>query len=1107
MGRMRFCLLLMLTVLSVAGVAFAQEEKPAEADKVETEHTVYVPYKDLEKVFEKTGRGVFMPYEEFLKLWKKAKEADKARTEPTVPALITGASYTCVIGEETVSVKSTFAIDVLRKGWVELPVALSGVALQEVKLDGEKALLQARKNDYLLILKEKGSHTLEAKFTVKLSKKPDKRLVTFKVPRTPVSRFEITIPEPDVEVEIEPKLLATKTVTPDGQKTQVLAFVGSTDTISVIYKPKPKEALPLAGLFFATVSTHVSFAERLITAQSQIEYEILQNLNRLKVKLPAGWRLLSVNGADIKDWQIEASGAERVLRVDLFTEVKKSYTLSLRVEKELEKSAGIFEAPALAVVGAARESGYVALGAAEGLRIKEKETQNVSQVDQSELPASARRGKVDLSFRYLRHPYKLTIELSEVKPKIALRNDSLVTVTPQFVTLSSALRYTVEKRGIFSVKIELPKGYAVLRAGDPSFVKDYRVKEGDKSQILEVDFKARLIGSFILNLLIQGTRSGEEEPVDLPVAHDPAAQKESGFIGICVRTNLKVITQKSSGLTPIDVGEFAAKVGNVRPERESPLQLAYQFFRYPVSARFKVQKQKPKVVATVETHLSFEEDLVKVQTGIRYTILYAGIRTFRFSIANKVGETAHVSGHGIKEKKFKTEDGVTTWEVQLQGDTLGEYLLNVSYDMKIAPTSQEAISVKIPETTVLDTFEENGYFALCKNETLIVSTQKSTGLELIDMKELPESLVQVSPYESYKYIAHPYSLDFSILKQEFEKVLSTIVSHMHVETEVSKELVATTKMICQVQSKTRQFLTFVVPPQSDVFKLYVNRKEAKRSVGATPQHVMINLSESAPGKTKFYVEIVYKTRLGQNAEMSWCGGLEAIAPTVEGDVPVSRLSARLYLPEQFKYTGFGGNMRRIKARGEEDSLWFWGKSLLFAPPREAASDHELLREIDDICAILAKGGDMITVKLTGEGKQFIFVKQGSGAHVSATYFSENFFYCLDILVLLATVAGLLVFARFAGLPKTALSIFAILLSLILATLASGTSREFLNTAFFGSIITSVFWLVMYVIALIQQGRREATGVRPEGTKNKTLKPQDSGLKPPGPQGPEKGGDS
>jgi len=1087
-------------------------EAAEEGQKTAAEHTVYVPFKELEKVFEKSGRGVFLPYEEFLQLWQKAKEAEVFRALPPVAAVITRASYECLVNEDEdiATVKSTFAIEVLEKGWVQLPLAFSGIALQEVKLDGASALLSARKNDYLLILREKGTHKLEANFAVKLDKRPDQRILSFGVPRTPVSQFAVTIPESEIEVEIEPKLLATKKVTPDGKKTEVLAFVGSTDKISVIYRPKPREAAVLAGLFFSTVSTHVLFGERLITAQSQIDYEILQKLNQLTVRLPSRWRLLSVTGADIKDWQIEGD----TLRVDLFTEAKNSYTLSLRLEKEIEKAEGTFSAPALSVVGAARESGYIAFAVSEGLRIKAKETESVSQVDESELPQFLRGRKVDLAFRYLRHPYKLTVELSEVKPKITLRNDSLVTVTPEFLTLFCALRYTVERRGIFSAKIELPKDYTVQRVGDPSFVKDYRVKDGEKVQTLEVDFTTRLSGAFTLSLMLQSPRKAEEESVALPFAHDTVCEKESGFIGVCVKTNLKVTTEESSGLTPIDVSEFLSQVGDLRPaEPDCPLSVAHQFFRYPVSAKLKVEKQKPKVVTTVLTQLSFEESLLKVQTTIKHTILYAGIRKLKFSIADKVGETANVSGASIKEKKSATEGNITTWDIELQGDTLGEYLLSVSYDIKIAPTSQAPITVAIPETTVLlDIFEENGYFALCKKETLLVNAEKSAGLELIDVKELPELLARALPYKSYKYIAHPYSLSFSVQKQELEKPLSTIVNHMHIESELSKEFVATSKMVCLVQSKTTQFLTFIMPPGSKVFKLYVNRKEAKFSWGdpetETHSRVVVNLSEYAPTETEFPVEIVYQTRVSEKKEMSCRGRFKTVLPTVEEDVPVCRLTARLYLPRQFKYTTFGGNMRRIGAPEEENSLWFWGKSVLFPPAPEQASDTEILRQIDAICGLFATGADMITVQLTGEGEQFTFVKQGSGAKISVAYFGRNFFWALDIIILLLTLAGLLLFARIFWLPRIAVSLFAILLFLILATIASGAAREFLNTAFFGSLVASLVWFVSYIVTVKRERRylresRLTVEERPEEPAPEEEKPEET---PPGAQ-EEKGGKS
>jgi hypothetical protein len=201
-------------------------------------------------------------------------------------------------------------------------------------------------------------------------------------------------------------------------------------------------------------------------------------------------------------------------------------------------------------------------------------------------------------------------------------------------------------------------------------------------------------------------------------------------------------------------------------------------------------------------------------------------------------------------------------------------------------------------------------------------------------------------------------------------------------------------------------------------------------------------------------------------------------------------------------------MRRIKMPGEEKSLWFWGKSILFPPAREQASDREILQQIEAICALFATGTDMITVKLTGEGERFTFIKQGSGAKITATYFSKNFFYTLDIIILLVTVAGLLLFVRLVWVPKTAVSIFAILLFLILATVASETAREFLNTALLGSLIASLVWFVTYTVTVVRERRylresRITVSERPEEPAPEEEKPQET---PPGAQ-EEKGGES
>ena len=67
------CGLLATAILAAQEEPEVPETPETPAAQILREKTIYVPYKELESVFEKAGRGVFLPYEEFLKLWHAAQ--------------------------------------------------------------------------------------------------------------------------------------------------------------------------------------------------------------------------------------------------------------------------------------------------------------------------------------------------------------------------------------------------------------------------------------------------------------------------------------------------------------------------------------------------------------------------------------------------------------------------------------------------------------------------------------------------------------------------------------------------------------------------------------------------------------------------------------------------------------------------------------------------------------------------------------------------------------------------------------------------------------------------------------------------------------------------
>ena len=56
---------------------------------------VYIPYEKLKDVFESEKQGVFLPYDEFRRLWSSARGAPAGVAEAPVPYLISIARFTC----------------------------------------------------------------------------------------------------------------------------------------------------------------------------------------------------------------------------------------------------------------------------------------------------------------------------------------------------------------------------------------------------------------------------------------------------------------------------------------------------------------------------------------------------------------------------------------------------------------------------------------------------------------------------------------------------------------------------------------------------------------------------------------------------------------------------------------------------------------------------------------------------------------------------------------------------------------------------------------------------------------------------------------------------
>ena len=104
-------------------------------------HKVYIPFRDLSKVFEKEGEGVFLPYDEFLELWRKAHGVDETAGGPPMPAAVRAAAYEGQAEGDMVRLDAALEVEVLSDGWQRIPLDFAGAGIEKALVDGQPALL------------------------------------------------------------------------------------------------------------------------------------------------------------------------------------------------------------------------------------------------------------------------------------------------------------------------------------------------------------------------------------------------------------------------------------------------------------------------------------------------------------------------------------------------------------------------------------------------------------------------------------------------------------------------------------------------------------------------------------------------------------------------------------------------------------------------------------------------------------------------------------------------------------------------------------------------------------------------------------------------------
>jgi|GEM_PF-6921859 len=1037
-------------------------------------HKIYVPYRDLQKVFEKEGQGVFLPYSEFRALWEKAYRLPDDPERATVNAAVRSASYVGVADGETVRFTAELEIEVLAKGWQRVPLNFGGVGIEEATLEGEPALLVPTAAGYDLVLEGVGRRTLRLVLRVGAPASGDTHVAHLTLPPVPLAKLSLKVPGIDTEVQVTPRLAGSTGTTPDGH-TELIAFLGPVSKVDLSWRRRPDEGPKVDALIFAQETTDVLVDRGVVKTDFQATLSILRaSLDALTLVVPADAVVLYVDGQGLRTWERSPDGT--TIRLTLREPVKETWALRVGLERALANLPAEVALPLVGIQGLEREAGFLRLRAAEGVKVDPREVPGLIQVDIKDLPQPLQGAVVGKAFGW-RHPARpgvVTAAVEALAPRLSAAVGNRVGIRPEGVSVVAVAVLTVERAGIFGVSFDIPGALEVTSVNVQGAELDdwTRVAVEPGQQTLRVAFRDRLLGS--ASVIVVGRlpltlpeEQGKESALDVPLVRLRDAQHVRGYVAI--HSDLAIDRRETArtGLTVLEGDVPPALEPPQLPEGGLPLALRFEHREGAVALSLALKRKAATVTGDVETALRLEPDRTKVSITLRWRVEFRGVDTFRFrgplDLAKRVHIKAGLTGMDLlePEEEPKPEGAPAnwratrgTWTLKLAAPRQGVIEVPLTVDDR-PETPLTAGATRAVEVPVFVPVEADGkplpntrHSASVQRDPLLeVAVGKVEKGEEIDVRELPRTLTSPDAFLAFRSFDPEHAITLQLTKHEYERVAEVVISHMHLDTVVpSSEKRGTTEAYLVVRNNDRQSLEVRLPGGAELRAVNVDGKPQTPFKGKDGTH-LIPLVSGLRKDQAFVVAFVYDHDVDR-------GGLLFEQVRLESPVPVGvtsdLLTWRVFMPKgsEREVVGFGGDLVPAEEHGS------WALSLLdgatgLLKRAPGGRPLDLRRLVQDV----EKGSPF---QIPHDGHAWLFSNRVGTGTVELTSIKPTTFLWFRIaLVVVGLLLGRLLVRIARGLGQGALLAFWIPALLLLALIVpAGTGKAAALTALLVGLVLS-----------------------------------------------------
>ena len=416
---------------------------------------------------------VVLPVEEYRTLHARAYPTEREPEPPPVEATLTRVDYDLRIDGELASGRASLTVDVLKDGWVRVPVP-AGLLVREARLDGKLVSLVpsagGKEGGQLsALLSHSGRAVLLLDIAIPVSSVNGEESITLPSTVSGVTRASVRLPRQGVDVRLTGGLLSEKSES--AAESKWIAYGRGYEALAFAWRRKTEDHRATQPLRMrGSLTQLLGLGEDSTSINAEISLEVTQGAARFaKIQIPDKVTINQVLGAMVADWEVKANE----LSVTFLEPVEQNARFVVTGETRSPRE-GQIDIPLLRLLNTERETGGVAvevLGAGEIKDLKSEGLDNADATDLGEM-VSNRQSPSLAAFRFrtgdANLARSLSLNVARYTPQaVLLANVSearyQVLVSSQGKTLVQA-RYAVRNNQRNFLKITLPPGATLWSA-------------------------------------------------------------------------------------------------------------------------------------------------------------------------------------------------------------------------------------------------------------------------------------------------------------------------------------------------------------------------------------------------------------------------------------------------------------------------------------------------------------------------------------------------------------------------------------------------------------------------------------------------------------------